>query len=568
MSAASSDGTEADFADLARSLSDAAECGDLERLLRLTRAAVCLRPDSTDSTEQLAKVHLLWRDYFGAAEWLERVMAINPINPSPATSLIYAYAQVAGVEGIRNSMRRLPPLVETAAARGLDVTRIVELQDTVAGFEAWSRALLSPPQLRFFDEVDESTDVRLMRKALLACARVKYERALRFVSALEFRSSLGPLAGLHVDDVAKLKALICAELGIDLRRIGTGPERGYMIIRSHSGSFGAEFVHTVTQLIVAHIARRRPIVYWGCESPYWTATNENLWTEFFDPIGAATLDELTRSCGSFFPSFFSAANLTHSNNSPWFNNQKGASHVDILGRNEDVVVVEQYSHLPEVLSLLPSDNMLRRSNPADLFRSFCARFVRPRTDLVAECRAWLRLRAGGAPVVAAHYRLQYDKKAMTDSIEGRMVSIDEYFSRIDALDPEMYVFVMTDFAPALAAFRRRYGDRVICHDVERLNKENYVVRQLGMTRSTGNYHLAKELMRDVFTAASCQAFILDGASNASIMVDCLSQAPQSKITWLRAPALFGPRIGLDVARDLPTLPQTYTIAADLLSAES
>lgn len=539
---------------------------DLNGALRLARAAICLTPDSVDGIADLGKIHLLWQDYYGGAEWFDRAIAITPADLDLIKLLIYSRAQLGGAGGIRDWVDRLPSLIDAAAAQSLDVTEMVALRSTIVGFEAWSRMLSSPPELRFLDDDDETVDMRVLRKALLQCANRRYERALRFVSVLEFKAAIRALDGVHAEDVEKLRARICGELGIDLQQIGTGKERGYLVIRSHSSGFCADFVHTVVQLIVAEVARRRPVVYWGRESAYWSPDAENLWTEFFHPIGES-LHELASRCGTFYPPSFSAGTLTSSNNSPWFNNTNGAFYAEALGREEEVVVVEQYCHLPELLALLPTSHPFRRMHPIDLLRDFSTRFVKVRRDLVDKCETWLRHRLGRRRSIAVHYRLQSSDKAR-ESIENSAVSIETYLQRVDdqlARLPDACIFLLTDFAPAVDVFRNRYPDRILCYENRRLNAETYSKRQLGLDRTSGNYVLAQELMRDVVTASICDSMILDGASSVSIAIACISRTPPRPESWVRTPTIARLRPRWDVL-DRPKLAgEGHMFAADLLN---
>jgi hypothetical protein len=490
-------------------------------------------------------------------------MTSGIVDPAVIRLMIFAEAQAGDYSRVGLWASRLPSFA-AAAPSSPDAAFLPRLASVIAGYAVWSQGLSAPPALRFFDEDDESEDARFLRKALLACAEGLFQRALRFLSTLVFKADLVQLRSVALADVEALQARICATLGIDRDRLGTGPERGVLLIRSHSSGFVADLFHVAIQLVVAELARRRPLVHWGQESAYWRPESDNLWTDFFEPIGMATLADIARDARSFYPSFFGKTNLSASQNSPWFRNLDGSSHETILGRSEDVAVVERFSTLPEILSLLPAHHAWRKVQPLALLRSVFARFIKVRADLVGGYADWLRENALGQSVVAVHYRLQSSHK-VAESTEKRLVPIERYFEYVDAFlarDSAARIFLLTDYEPAIEAFQRRYPGRVFCSDAERLKLESVAEVQLGLTRTVGNHHLAREVVRDFATAALCRYFVLDGASNVSTAIYCLAPAVDDRVAWVREPALGVIWTG---ERILPRLVESGPRTVDLVS---
>jgi len=522
------------YARLSGLLDQALDTNDFDAALRLARATHVLAPTSGRDLDYLAKIHLFRRDYGRAAATFERLLAVGPADPIAVKFVIFASAQVGSCHRVERWASRLPALIATMPS-GPDVEFLSQLGKVISGYRSFGTGLSTVPPLRFFDEDDEHEDNRFMRKALLASAEGLFQRALQYLSTLQFRAEQGRLDVIAPTDVAALQARLHQMLGIDRSRLGTGAQRGTLLIRSHSSGFTADLFHVVNQLIVAELARRRPVVFWGRESGYWRPESENLWNDFFDPIDGTTIAELAREARSFYPPFFGPSNLAASQNSAWLRNLNGASHETILGRTEDVAVAERFSTLPEILALLSKDHPWRQTNPLLLVKSIFNRFIRIRTDLKTRYAAWLREHAQGRPVVAAHYRLQTSGKLM-ESAQKRYVQIEEYFQRIDhfiANDREARIFALTDYEPALEAFRERYPGRVICYGAERLKLDSVTELQVGLKQPEGNYHLAEEVVRDFATAALCDYLVLDGSSNVSNAIYCLTEVPDSRVAWLR-----------------------------------
>ncbi|MBM3531508.1 MAG: hypothetical protein FJX60_00540 [Alphaproteobacteria bacterium] len=540
-------------------LARAVEANDLGEALRFACGAHLLAPTSGQDIQNLAQVHLYRREYAAAAAWFERAAAASLINAAAIRLLIFAAAQAGNQRTVARWTSRLPALA-AAFPPGPDAVLLRVLADVIPGYADWSRTLSAPPTLRFFDENDESEDSRLLRKALLAAAEGLFQRALQLLSTLLLKDDIK----VARSDVEALQARLCATLGIDRERLGTGPERGVLLIRSHSSGFTADLFHVATQLVVAALARRSPIVHWGRESAYWRLGSENLWCDFFEPIGSQTIADLAREARTFHPPFFNPTNLADSQNRPWFHNQQGASHETLLGRSEDVVVAERFSSLPEVLSLLPVSHPWRQEQPLILLRSLFGRFIKIRADLAGRYADWLSEHANGLPVVAVHYRLQSSHK-IAESAERQHIAIEHYFDAIDASlarEPDARIFLLTDYEPAVDAFRRRYADRIFCHAANRLTSSSVANIQLGLSSPTGNHHLAHEVMRDIGAAALCRYFILDGSSNVSVAIYCLAPSPERHTTWLRVPNMGNTWKG---ERILPRLATTGPESVDIVS---
>lgn len=470
----------------------ATDAGDFETALKLAHGAHALAPTSARDIGNLARLQLLRRSYRNAATWFERVLASGLVDSITIRFVIFASAQSGSACRLAFWTARLPAIAAVMPP-GPDAAFLSQLANIVTGYAAWSAGLSAPPPIAFFDEDDETEDQRFLRKALLACAQGLLQRALQLLSTMALKADAGATLSVVRGDVEILQARIYGLLGIDRSQLGTGPERGILLIRGHSSGFTADMFHVAVQLLIAELARRRPVVYWGRESGYWRPESGNLWTDFFDPIGATSLAEIARDARSFYPPFFSASNLSASQNRAWHQCFDGAGHEAILGRSEDVAVAERFSSLPEILALVPSTHPWRKASLLTLLKSVFDRYVAIRADLAAQHADWLDKQAQGRPVFAVQYRLQTSSKLL-ESADGRFVTKEQYFECIDAFiarDPEARIFMLTDYEPALEAFRRRYGERIICHGAERLTVNNFNELQTGFTKTEGNYHLAE-----------------------------------------------------------------------------
>jgi hypothetical protein len=140
---------------------------------------------------------------------------------------------------------------------------------------------------------------------------------------------------------------------------------------------------------------------------------------------------------------------------------------------------------------------------------------------------------GGRRMLAVHYRAQQrDKQA--ESIEGLSLAIDDYVQPIDRIlagGSADGIFLLSDLAPAVEAFRQRYGTRMVT--LPRLRLAHADQLDLGLDQSLDGHRLALEVLEDAYLAAACDLFLGDGASGVSCCIAALKDWPEGALTLLR-----------------------------------
>ena len=478
-----------------------------------------------------------------AVFWLERVAALDPGN---ARTVEYLSLMLCQTDRPAVALQRLEAAISrtpTSSSEGDQARILYDTARTLRRYGEVARQMAFAPSIRIFDTHEEEREIRLWRKALTAYARKNLQEAIRFLVSLDPRYGGISHRQLVPSDLSRLKEMVTADLHIRPGSFRGGEGERFLIIRSHSSGFCADVAHVAVQLVVARACGRQPLVYWGRESAYADPAIDNLWDAFFEPVGTVSLPDLEDKALRCVPPPFTTANLRWSNNRPWFHNESGASALEIIGRDDEIAVVERFNLVTELLFVLPDDHPLKNRSPIDVFWSELSRSVRLRPGIRAEAQDWLDQHRDGAPVIGIHMRLSSNEKAF-ESLEQARPNLGSALQALDRFVDQHRdgrIFVMTDYQPYIEDLKRRYPGRVISRPVARLDEQNAGLRQLGLGAPTGNFGLAAEVVRDIATASLCDCFIGDGASSVSLVIAGLGGWTPDRLTWTRAPNVLGNR---------------------------
>jgi glycosyltransferase involved in cell wall biosynthesis len=181
--------------------------------------------------------------------------------------------------------------------------------------------------------------------------------------------------------------------------------------------------------------------------------------------------------------------------------------------------------------LLPS---IPKSHPwhgkprGEVYRLVAGKYLRLRPRIAARLDALHRASmADRSPVIAVHVR-GTDKFREPDY----KLSLETYFDIIDRDAPDWRIFLLTDQAQCVDAFRERYGARVMVSDAHRSAGRNAVHHDREADRTV----LGAEVVIDTYMALRCRKFVGHGLSNLACIVSVLTD-------WVEGDCiLFGPSL--------------------------
>lgn len=310
----------------------------------------------------------------------------------------------------------------------------------------------------------------------------------------------------------------------------------YLVIKPWACGFWGEVHHVVTQIVLAEISGRTPVVFWNADCRYWEPGDGNAWEIFFEPVAGVRFEDLATRPISWFPPDWTPERL-HTEKVNYLHGEgpkKGRSSIFALISDAEAAVADGYMEFRQAQRLAPAGHPLARVSSAALHRRIFQSHIRLRPEVLADIRETAEGLFRKRPVIAVHYRAPASFKQV-EAIDDHEVTPGRYFPVIDgflASRRDAGVFLLTDFTPAIGTFRDRYGDRLLMLPATRL--ENAEAFEVGLDRGHDGHRLAREVLRDAYMAAMCDAFVGDGASGVSCSIMSLKSWHPTEATLLRA----------------------------------
>lgn len=142
------------------------------------------------------------------------------------------------------------------------------------------------------------------------------------------------------------------------------------------------------------------------------------------------------------------------------------------------------------------------------------RYVSLKEELAREFAEEIEKLLGDKKVLGIHIR-GTDFKAGLEK-HPIAVGVDAYFTCIDeALENGFEaVFVATDDDSILEKCRERYGDKILFYSDTRRSENGIALHMQKIARQDNEYYLGKELLRDMYTLATCEGLV-SGLSQVS-----------------------------------------------------
>jgi hypothetical protein len=322
------------------------------------------------------------------------------------------------------------------------------------------------------------------------------------------------------------------ELAKGLRRAGgAGAGARYLLIREWSQGFWSDVDHVIGMCLLAELTGRIPVVWWGAQSRFSGEPAGNAWERFFEPVSGARLRELEAPGLRRFPAKWRDGALTGPIRQRWTGDGSRLASIELLDRDEEIVVSDFHSNLNAILPWLPATHALAGLPLAEAYRALVRKYLRPRPPIAAEVERFAAARFGSGPLVAVHVRGS-DK---IEEVSGLEATLRAYFEPLDEklrAQPDARIFLLTDDERARSYYAGRYGERMLATACTRVTSNigvHYLARR-------DPVHTGIEVMVDAYLAARCDAFIGLGYSNVSLYVSYLKAWPPGACVLLGANA--------------------------------
>jgi hypothetical protein len=299
----------------------------------------------------------------------------------------------------------------------------------------------------------------------------------------------------------------------------------YLLIREWSQGFWSDVDHVLVMCLLAEITGRIPLVWWGAQSRFSADGAGNAWEQFFAPVSRATLADLAPLARH--PAKWQEQSLTGPIQNRWSGEGSRLVSLELLDRDEDVVVSDFHTGMKALLPWLPAWHPLAGASLQDAYRSLVRKYLRPRAEILAEAERFSAAHFGGRPPVGVHVRGS-DK---IEEVSGLEAILGRYFEDLEArlrARPDAGLFLLTDDERVRAYYAQRYGARLLSTPCAR-SSTNVGVHYLA---SRDPVRSGVEVMVDAYLAARCDTFTGLGYSNVSLYVSYLKDWPPGSCVLL------------------------------------
>lgn len=345
----------------------------------------------------------------------------------------------------------------------------------------------------------------------------------------------------------------------------------FMLIREIGMGLWNEIHHVLTQLIIAEIMHRIPVIYWGKGSLYAPADGSNAFEQFFLPVSGFGVRDIQKDSFTFSPGCWNASNLLSSNpkkagmgafgvpladaeisgvvdtdfmptdsgnrllsksNNAVTSRQNeadGGQEPDcLLECDAEVCVRDTYIDVEKVIPLIPKGHPLCGLSRRDLFCRLIRKYIRLREDVQSFVDEFYNSNMRGATFLAAHVRSS-DKAAEVRHLHELNSRYRVEIEKILKANPGMRLFLMTDGLEILEEYKKRYGNLLVHTDCRRVHKDGQGVHYLDYP---DNRLKGLEIIRDTWLASRCDFFVGNGYSHVSAAVSELKDWEEGSIKLL------------------------------------
>ncbi len=302
--------------------------------------------------------------------------------------------------------------------------------------------------------------------------------------------------------------------GFDLSERAPMAERRrdrFLIIKAWGYGFWSEGHHLASQLLLAELTQRTPVVLWGKNCLFRGADDLDASGRFFQDLSGARLEDIPRQ-GAIYPPKWSWDNLFEENVNKWEGEGSRLAAQYLFTRPEPVVVSDFCSTISTIQPWIGRSSSYYGKTDDALYGEMFQKYLRPVQGLAAKAEAFFLQYMQGRPWVGVHMRGS-DKILESPNLNQSNATYFGFIDRIAELNPAIGVFLLTDSTPILEAFRERYPDRLLCTQAIRTDSR------------VGVHHgghdgpaVGEEVFLDTLLAARCDYFLGNRESNVSLAI--------------------------------------------------
>ena len=318
---------------------------------------------------------------------------------------------------------------------------------------------------------------------------------------------------------------------------------GFVLIKAWGYGFWSDVSHVLGGVLLAEITGRIPVIHWGSNSLFANPSGDDAFHLFFEPASRFTIEDLlSLKTATHFPDKWNRETLKDENRLKWSGKGSRLGGINFISQRETVLINDFFFGIPDIMPFIPPKHDLYGKPMAFIFSKMIEKYLRPVRPIQEAIDQFFLKHLTGCQTVAVHVRGS-DKMGevlrYTACLSPLEQINDKYFPIIDNFPPTWRIFLLTDDARLIDVFCARYGERIVMTQSQRTTCDTGVHYLPISSRFT----LGAEVMLDTYLATRADAFIGNGRSNVSAIIDVMRQASGRQCVLIEPNQLYEETIG-------------------------
>jgi protein O-GlcNAc transferase len=312
--------------------------------------------------------------------------------------------------------------------------------------------------------------------------------------------------------------------GGEAKTSAPGPDAKYLLIKAWGFGFWSDVSHVLSQILLAEVTGRIPVVHWGPNSLFGEGDERNAFEFYFENVSDVTINDLKDGRLDIWPPKWNHGNLAGGELNKWEGPYSRVAWLYLLNRPERVVVSDFYSGVINIRPWIPPGHHLYGMTVDEIYRYLIRRYLRPKAEITRYVDDFIRQRIRSSSFIAVHARgsdKAVELKYLDEANQLYRSVIEGYLAN----DPQLRIFLMTDDSRVLEQYVTWYGERVIFTDCQRSSSSQGIHLQ----SSSSPRKLGFEVMVDTYVAARASHFVGNGFSNPSLIILYLKDWPDRSV---------------------------------------
>jgi protein O-GlcNAc transferase len=302
-------------------------------------------------------------------------------------------------------------------------------------------------------------------------------------------------------------------------------DQRYLLIKAWGYGFWSEIHHLASQLLLAELTQRTPIVLWGSNCLFRREGYAEAFGHFFEPVSSASLEDLP-AAATIFPTKWSQDTLRAENINKWEGDGSRLAAQFLFDRPETLLVSDFFSTLSSIIPWIGPSSKYHGLSDDALYAEILQKYLKPAAAIASKAHDFFVRHMQGRPWVGVHVRGS-DKVYESPDLAKTNADYYGFIDRIIVLNPTIGIFLLTDSSVVTSELKKRYGNRLLFTEAVRTASD------IGVHQSGHDgFAIGEEVLVDSHLALKCDYFVGNQESNTSLGISSLRNWPPGFIFLL------------------------------------